>query len=47
MVHMHNGILAIKKKIRALAATWMALEIVIPSEVRQRKRNMTSLICRV
>ena len=39
MVHMHNGILAIKKKIRALAATWMALEIVILSKVSQTKTN--------
>ena len=39
VVHMHNGILAIKKKIRALAATWMALEIVILSKVSQTKTN--------
>jgi len=32
----------------SLATTWMGLEVVILSEVRQRKTNiMTSLICRI
>ena len=32
----------------SLATTWMGLEVVILSEVRQRKTNiMISLICRI
>ena len=36
VVHIYNGILAIKKnKIMPFAATWMDLEIIILSEVSQ------------
>ena len=50
MVHIYNGILpAIKKnKIMPFAATWMQLEIIILSEVRQTEKDkyhMISLIC--
>ena len=49
MVHIHDGILAIKKhKIMPFAATWMGLETVILSEISQKENNkyhMISLIC--
>ena len=34
-----------KNENNAIAATWMDLEIIILTEVRQRKTNMISLIC--
>ena len=49
VVHIYNGILAIKKnKIMPFAATWMDLEIIIISEVSQSEKDkyhMVSLIC--
>ena len=42
VVHIHNGILLSykEKEIMLFTATWMDLEIVIPSEVNQRKTNI-------
>ena len=46
VVHIYNGLLAIKKnEIMPFVATWMDLEVIILSEVSQRKTNMISLIC--
>ena len=47
MVHVYNGVLAIKKnEIMSSAATWMDLEIIILSEVRDKYEitNMQNLI---
>ena len=41
VVHIYDGILAIKKnEILLFAATWMYLEIIILSEVSQRKTHI-------
>ena len=41
VVHIHSGIIVIKKKeIMPLVTTCMDLEIVILSEVSQRRRNI-------
>ena len=52
MVYIHNGIpLSHKKnKIMLFAATWMKLEILIPSEISQKeedKYHMISLVYRI
>ena len=40
-VYIYNGILVIKKnEVMPFAATWMNLENIIISEVRQRKTNI-------
>ena len=43
VVHIHNGILLSHKKeeIMSFTLTQMQLEIIILSEVRQRKKNIT------
>ena len=45
VVHIYNGILAIKKnKIMPFAATWMGLETVILSEVSQTQKDKYHMI---
>ena len=46
MVYTHNGILLSRKneKNKAIAATWMELEIVILSEVRQKQKDKYHMI---
>ena len=40
MVHIYNGMLAIKRKKRMpFAATWMDLEVIILSEVNQTEKE--------
>ena len=38
VVHTDNGILVIKKRNNAFAATWIDLKMIILSEVNQRER---------
>ena len=39
--HTHNGILAIKKnQTLPLEATWMDLEVILPSELTQKKNSV-------
>ena len=47
VVHIYNVMLCIHKKneIIPFTVTWINAEIIIQDEVRQRKRNMISLIC--
>ena len=50
LVHMHDGIFAIKENEVPFVATWMDPEMIIPSEVSQTgqdKYHMISLIRRV
>ena len=52
VVHVYNGILLSHKKdeIMPFAATWIDLEIIIPSELSQKEKDkyhMRSLTCEI
>ena len=49
MIYTHKqwNIIHKKNEILSFAATWMDLEIIIPSELSQIKANIISLICRI
>ena len=48
VVCIHKGILVIKRnEIVPFAETWIDLETVTEREVRKRKTNIVSLICRI
>ena len=45
MIHIYNGILAIKKnEIMPFVATWMDLEIIILSEISQNAKDKCPMI---
>ena len=44
VVHVHDGMLVIKKhEIMSFAATWMDLELILLSEVIQKKKDTNEL----
>ena len=48
MTHWKSGVLPnhkIQSEIMPFAAIWMDLEIIIPSEVSQKEKDMILLIC--
>ena len=48
VVHMYNGILAIKRnKTVSYAETWMDLETVIQSEVSQKEKNKYHILTHI
>ena len=48
MVHIYNGMLAIKKnEIMLFAATWMDMEIIILSEVSQKEKNKYQMLTHI
>ena len=45
MVHMHSGILAIKKNtVESVLMRWMKLEPIIQSEVSQKEKHQYSIL---
>ena len=48
VVHVHNGILAIKRnRIGSFVETWMDLETVIQSEVSQKEKNKYHILMHI
>ena len=45
MVHIHNGVLAIKKNtFESVLMRWMKLELIIQSEVSQKEKHQYSIL---
>ena len=48
MVHIHNGVLAIKKKtFESVLMRWMKLESIIQSEVSQKEKHQYSILMHI
>ena len=48
MVHIHNGVLAIKKNtFESVLMRWMKLELIIQSEVSQKEKHQYSMLMHI
>ena len=48
VVHIHNGILVIKKNaFESVLMRWMKLELIIQSEVRQKEKHQYSILMHI
>ena len=48
MVHIHNGVLAIKKNtFESVLMRWIKLELIIQSEVSQKEKHLYSILTHI